>query len=122
MRMLAGIMAAQSFACQMTGDDSLRKRPMARIVEPLRRMGAQISKFGRGRPPLLVYGQPLRAIDYVLPIASAQVKSCVLFRRTPGEGTTGVEEPLRTRDHSELALARLRATVERQGNRGDHPG
>ena len=81
MRMLAGIMAAQSFACQMTGDDSLRKRPMARIVAPLRKMGAQISSSDGGRPPLLIYGQPLRAIDYMLPVASAQVKSCVSVRR-----------------------------------------
>jgi 3-phosphoshikimate 1-carboxyvinyltransferase len=117
MRMLAGIMAAQSFVCQMTGDDSLRKRPMARIVSPLRQMGAQISSSDGGRPPLLIYGQPLHAIDYTLPVASAQVKSCVLFAGLLAQGTTAVEEPLRTRDHSELALRAFGATVERQGNR-----
>jgi 3-phosphoshikimate 1-carboxyvinyltransferase len=117
MRMLAGIMAAQSFVCQMTGDDSLRKRPMARIVEPLRRMGAQISSADGGRPPLLIEGRPLRAIDYMLPVASAQVKSCVLFAGLLAQGTTAVEEPLRTRDHSELALRAFGAAIERQDNR-----
>ena len=117
MRMLAGIMAAQSFACQMTGDDSLRKRPMARIVEPLRRMGAQISSSDGARPPLLVHGRPLHAIDYKLPVASAQVKSCVLFAGLLAQGTTAVEEPLRTRDHSELALRAFGATVERHDMR-----
>ncbi len=117
MRMLSGIMAAQSFACQMTGDDSLKKRPMARIMEPLRRMGAQIHASDGDRPPLLIDGRPLHAIDYMLPVASAQVKSCVLFAGLLAQGTTAVEEPLRTRDHSELALRAFGATVERQGNR-----
>ncbi len=117
MRMLAGIMAAQSFVCQMTGDESLRKRPMGRIVAPLRQMGAQISSSDGGRPPLLIYGQPLHAIHYTLPIASAQVKSCVLFAGLLAQGTTAVEEPLRTRDHSELALRAFGATIEHQGNR-----
>ena len=117
MRMLAGVMAAQSFVCQMTGDDSLKKRPMARIVAPLRKMGAQISSSEGGRPPLLIYGQPLRAIDYTLPVASAQVKSCVLFAGLLAQGTTAVEEPVRTRDHSELALRAFGANIERQGNR-----
>jgi 3-phosphoshikimate 1-carboxyvinyltransferase len=80
-------------------------------------MGAQISSSDGGRPPLLIYGQPLHAIDYTLPVASAQVKSCVLFAGLLAQGTTAVEEPLRTRDHSELALRAFGATVERQGNR-----
>ena len=122
MRMLAGIMAAQSFVCQMTGDDSLRKRPMARIVEPLRKMGAQISSSDGGRPPLLVYGQPLRAIDYTTSGGQRSGEKLRSVRGILAQGTTAVEEPLRTRDHSELALRAFGATVERQGNRVHHPG
>ncbi len=117
MRMLAGILAGQRFACSMTGDDSLRRRPMARIFEPLRKMGAAIEGAEGDRPPLRIVGRPLRAIEYRLPVASAQVKSCVLFAGLLARGTTAVEEPVRTRDHSELALAAFGATVERQGNR-----
>jgi len=80
-------------------------------------MGAQISSSDGGRPPLLVEGRPLRAIDYMLPVASAQVKSCVLFAGLLAQGTTAVEEPLRTRDHSELALRAFGAAIERQDNR-----
>jgi 3-phosphoshikimate 1-carboxyvinyltransferase len=117
MRMLAGLLAGQPFACQMTGDDSLRRRPMARIFDPLRRMGAAIEGSEGDRPPLRIAGCALRAIDYTLPIASAQVKSCVLFAGLLAQGTTSVEEPVRTRDHSELALGAFGATLERQGNR-----
>ena len=117
MRMLAGILAGQPFACEMTGDDSLRRRPMARIFEPLRQMGATIAGIEGDRPPLRIIGHPLRAIDYKLPVASAQVKSCVLFAGLLAQGTTSVEEPVPTRDHSELALAAFGATLEKHGNR-----
>lgn len=117
MRMLAGILAAQDFSCEMTGDSSLRKRPMARIFEPLRRMGAKIAGSDGDRPPLRIDGSALRAIEYKLPVASAQVKSCALFAGLLAEGTTVVEEPVRTRDHSELALRAFGATVEREANR-----
>ena len=122
MRMLAGILAGQPFACEMTGDDSLRRRPMARIFEPLRQMGAAIEGVAGDRPPLRHWtsaggGRPLRAIEYKLPVASAQVKSCVLFAGLLAQGTTSVEEPVPTRDHSELALGAFGATLERQGNR-----
>jgi 3-phosphoshikimate 1-carboxyvinyltransferase len=117
MRMLAGILAGQPFACTMTGDDSLRRRPMARIFEPLRKMGAEIEGASGDRPPLRIAGRPLQAIEYKLPVASAQVKSCVLFAGLLARGATIVEEPVPTRDHSELALGAFGATVERQGNR-----
>jgi 3-phosphoshikimate 1-carboxyvinyltransferase len=113
MRMLAGILAGQEFPSELTGDSSLLRRPMARIVEPLRQMGAQIQALGvDGRAPLTICGGNLRGIDYNLPVASAQVKSCVLFAGLYADGETIVQEPLRTRDHGELALRAFGAEVE----------
>lgn len=117
MRMLAGIVAAQPFECEMIGDESLSKRPMARVIEPLTKMGAEIEAGEKGRPPLKVHGRKLRAIEYMTPVASAQVKSCVLFAGLLAEGVTTVEEPVRTRDHSELALRAFGAEVTRDKNR-----
>ena len=118
MRMLSGIVAGQSFAAELAGDESLSRRPMARIIHPLAQMGASISARGVGeRPPLLVHGGGLHAIDYTLPVASAQVKSCVLFAGLFAEGTTHIEEPIRTRDHGELALEAFGAVVERAPRR-----
>lgn len=114
MRMLAGILAGQPFPCVLVGDESLSRRPMNRIIEPLQQMGAQINS-NEGKPPLLFgMGEPLRAIEYTMPVASAQVKSCLLFAGLFAEGTTVVHEPVRTRDHSELALRAFGATVERR--------
>ena len=118
MRMLSGIVAGQSFAAELAGDESLSRRPMARVMQPLAQMGASISARGTGdRPPLLIRGGNLRAIDYTLPVASAQVKSCVLFAGLFAEGTTHIEEPIRTRDHGELALEAFGAVVERASRR-----
>ena len=75
MRMLSGILAAQPFTSEMSGDSSLVKRPMRRIIAPLRQMGARIDAFGDQFPPLTIHGSPLQAIDYILPVPSAQVKS-----------------------------------------------
>ena len=114
MRMLAGIVAGQVFASEMVGDESLSRRPMARIVEPLRRMGAKVSATSAGaRPPLKIQGARLKGIDYQLPVASAQVKSCLLFAGLLAEGETWVEEAHRTRDHGELALRAFGAEVRR---------
>jgi len=114
MRMLAGILAGQHFESELIGDDSLSRRPMARIMAPLRQMGATIAAADRDRPPLRIRGAtPLASIDYVTPVASAQVKSCVLFAALFASGTSTVEEPIRTRDHSELALRAFGAELHR---------
>ena len=104
MRLLAGILAGQNFKSTLTGDESLRARPMARIIEPLRMMGARISS-NDGRAPLVIEGhKPLKAINYELPVVSAQVKSCVLLAGLSAEGRTEVIESSLTRDHTERML------------------
>jgi 3-phosphoshikimate 1-carboxyvinyltransferase len=110
-RMLSGILAAQPFETTISGDESLSKRPMERIMKPLREMGAQIAAREGKYPPLTITGGTLRAIDYALPVASAQVKSCILFAGLYADGTTTVRESIRTRDHSELALREFGADV-----------
>jgi 3-phosphoshikimate 1-carboxyvinyltransferase len=112
MRMLSGIVAGQAFDSELIGDESLSRRPMRRVIEPLERMGARIDS-GDGRAPLRFHGTRLNAIDYKLPVASAQVKSAVLLAGLFANGHTWVEEPVRTRDHTEIALAAFGARVER---------
>lgn len=104
LRLLAGILAGQRFESALTGDASLQRRPMGRIIEPLRQMGAEIEADGGNCAPLRIRGGPLKGIDYTLPVASAQVKSCVLLASLFAEGTTRVIEPAPTRDHTERAL------------------
>jgi len=116
MRMLSGILAGQDFACDLHGDESLSRRPMGRIITPLRLMGADISA-ANDRPPLRIRGGKLRAIDYSTPIASAQVKSAVLFAGLFAEGETTVDEPHRTRDHTEQALRAFGVELSRSRNR-----
>jgi 3-phosphoshikimate 1-carboxyvinyltransferase len=116
MRMLAGILAAQNFASELTGDASLSRRPMARVIEPLTTMGAHITAAD-ARPPLRITGAKLHAIDYKMPVASAQVKSSVLFAGLLAEGETFMEEPVPTRDHGELALQAFGAKITRTRNR-----
>ena len=116
MRMLSGILAGQEFSSDLAGDESLSRRPMARIITPLQEMGAKIEAQNAGRPPLRITGGRLRAIDYKMPVASAQVKSALLFAGLFAEGETRVAEPVRTRDHGELALRAFGAEVERDGN------
>ena len=113
MRMLSGIVAGQKFTSEMVGDESLSKRPMARVIAPLTAMGAQIESQ-EGRPPLRVTGGALKAIDYKMPVPSAQVKSCLLFAGLFADGETRIEETLRTRDHGEVALRAFGAEVKRQ--------
>jgi 3-phosphoshikimate 1-carboxyvinyltransferase len=115
MRMLSGIVAAQKFKSEMVGDASLSRRPMERVIKPLTGMGAKIESHG-GKPPLRITGAGLKAIDYKMPVASAQVKSCLLFAGLLADGETRIEEPLRTRDHGELALRAFGAEVARSGN------
>jgi len=116
MRMLSGILAGQAFTSELFGDESLSRRPMARIIKPLTAMGAGISAGEGDRPPLRIHGGGLKAIDYKVPVASAQVKSCLLFAGLFAEGETCVEEPLRTRDHGEVALRAYGVELARHGN------
>ena len=116
MRMLSGILAGQAFTSELFGDESLSRRPMARIMKPLAEMGARIESTDGGRPPLKIHGGSLKAIHYRPEVASAQVKSCVLFAGLFADGETVVEEPIRTRDHSEIALRAFGVEVERAGN------
>jgi 3-phosphoshikimate 1-carboxyvinyltransferase len=115
-RMLSGILAAQPFGTRIFGDESLSRRPMQRIMKPLAAMGARIRAREDKFPPLEIEGTKLRPIDYVLPVASAQVKTCVLFAGLFAEGRTSVTEPVRSRDHTEIALREFGAAlaVERQ--------
>ena len=114
MRLLAGILAGHGGRFELTGDESLRSRPMERIAEPLRRMGARVETTS-GRAPLEIEGGGLRAINYELPMPSAQVKSCLLLAGLYARGRTRVVEPLPTRDHTELMLAAAGAAVRRRG-------
>jgi len=121
MRMLSGILAGQPFTSELVGDESLSRRPMERIITPLTAMGARIESR-QGKPPLHITGGKLRAIEYKLPVASAQVKSAVLFAGLFAEGETWTEEPLPTRDHSELALRAFGVRVRREGRRAGIAG
>jgi 3-phosphoshikimate 1-carboxyvinyltransferase len=115
-RLLAGILAGQGGRFELAGDDSLSRRPMERIAEPLRQMGARIETT-EGRPPLAIQGGELKGIRYELPVASAQVKSCVLLAGLYAAGRTTVVEPLPTRDHTELMLEAAGVSVRRQQRR-----
>src|SRR6202050_2767800 len=114
-RMLSGIVAGQKFSSEMAGDESLSRRPMERVITPLTAMGAQIISQN-GRPPLHITGAKLKGIHYQMPVASAQVKTCLLFAGLLAEGETRVEEPLRTRDHGEVALKAFGAHLDCKGN------
>ena len=118
-RLLAGILAAQDFECVLTGDKSLRSRPMQRIIEPLTMMGGNISSVD-GHAPLAIAGMPLQPIDYELLIASAQVKSCILLAGLHANGKTRVVEDQPTRDHTERMLRWFEVVIE-TGN-GDRAG
>ena len=116
MRMLSGILAGQNFTSELTGDASLSRRPMLRIIEPLSAMGAKFIATDGGRPPLRITGARLMGIDYALPVASAQVKSALLFAGLLASGETRIQEPVRTRDHGEIALRAFGATVKQDTN------
>jgi 3-phosphoshikimate 1-carboxyvinyltransferase len=115
-RLLSGLLAGQAFPCELTGDASLRSRPMGRVMTPLAQMGAQIESAEGGRPPLKITGgSALQGIHYDLPMASAQVKSCVLLAGLYAQGETSVTEPAPTRDHTERMLRGFGYPVERNG-------
>ena len=115
-RLISGILAGQNFSCDLTGDASIQKRPMKRIMTPLSMMGADItSVHNNGCAPLHIKGAPLKGISYQSPVASAQVKSCVLFAGLYANGKTSVTEPFLSRNHSELMLSSFGASVQTCG-------
>ncbi len=118
MRLLAGLLAGQPFDSVLTGDASLSRRPMRRVTEPLKRMGAHIETTPEGTAPLRIHGNPrLRGIDYRTPVASAQVKSAILLAGLYAAGRTCVTEPAPTRDHTERMLAGFGWPVAREPER-----
>ena len=114
-RMLSGILAAQPFDSSIAGDESLAHRPMDRIMNPLAAMGARIEARDGRFPPLHIHGRKLAPVHYELPVASAQVKTCLLFAGMFCDGTTTVVEKIRTRDHSEVALRAFGADIASTG-------
>lgn len=115
LRMLSGILAGQHFSTTISGDPSLRRRPMRRIIDPLSRMGAEIRAGPDNTPPLSIRGGDLQAIDYPMPVASAQVKSAILLAGLYASGTTRVVEPLASRDHTEIALRQFGVELQVSG-------
>lgn len=115
-RLACGLLAGQDFDSRITGDESLRRRPMRRVIVPLEKMGASFSSDD-GRAPIMIHGgRVLRGIEYTLPVPSAQVKSAVLLAGLHAEGKTRVEEPLPSRNHTELLLRRMGASIELGAN------
>jgi len=115
-RLLAGLLAGQSFQSEITGDASIRRRPMLRIKDPLEQMGGHVELLGDGDcAPIRITGQPLNGVEYALPMASAQVKSCVLLATLFAEGETRVLEPQPTRDHTERMLRAMGYPVDVDG-------
>ncbi|WP_211654347.1 3-phosphoshikimate 1-carboxyvinyltransferase [Planococcus alpniumensis] len=116
-RLMLGLLAGTDFHSVMAGDESIARRPMKRIVEPLRLMGADIRGRANGHfTPLAVQGTTLQAIDYTMPVASAQVKSAVLLAGLSAQGTTTVHEPVPSRDHTEIMLKHFGADISREGD------
>src|SRR5258708_5120304 len=115
MRLLAGILSGQEFRSTIDGDGSLRRRPMRRVIDPLAKMGARIEARDGGHAPLEIQGTRLSPIEYTPPCPTAQVKSAGLLAGLFTDGVTSVIEPVRTRDHTELALAAFRAPLDHHG-------
>lgn len=116
MRLLSGVLAGRPFSAQLDGDDSLRRRPMQRVIDPLSRMGARITgREDRGLAPLAITGAKLKAIQYAMPVASAQVKSAILLAGLQADGVTVVEEPQSSRDHTELMIKGFGGEVNVRG-------
>jgi 3-phosphoshikimate 1-carboxyvinyltransferase len=121
LRMLAGVLAGRPFRSVLTGDESLRRRPVERVAAPLRAMGARLTSTG-GRPPLTIEGGPLRGVDWELSVASAQVKTAVLLAGLQASGRTSVREPAASRDHTERLLPAFGVAVARDGLRASVSG
>ncbi len=115
-RLISGMLAGNDFFTVLTGDESLRQRPMARVMDPLKKMGALITARKGGQyPPLAICGGSLKPMDYKMPIASAQVKSCLILAGLYAEGTTVIVEPRKSRDHTERMLAAMGADIKVEG-------
>lgn len=122
MRLLMGVIAGSDVRAKLDGDESLRRRPMARVAEPLRRMGAMIDLKGGQTAPVSIRGAALRGIDFISPVASAQVKSAVLLAGLLAIGETSVTEPALSRDHTERILPLFGVTPKREGLKVTVPG
>ena len=122
MRLLAGILAGQPFSSLLVGDVSLNRRPIARVLEPLRAMGAQAYATPAGTPPVLLVGGPLNGVEYTLPVASAQLKTAILLAAVGGRGETVIQEPVPSRDHSERMLTYMGIEWQREGSTLRLPG
>ena len=116
MRLMAGVLAGQRFSSVLVGDESLMKRPMRRVTGPLAQMGAVIETSEAGTAPLRIQGSALHAIEYTLPVASAQLKSCLLLAGLYAQGTTRITETGISRDHSERMLAGFGVHIDKQGH------
>ncbi len=118
MRLMAGVLAGSNITCTITGDESLKKRPMSRIIKPLRLMGADIqAEDNNTKAPIGIKGSNLKGIIYNSPVASAQVKSCVLLAGLHAEGKTALSEPFKSRDHTERLLSYLGADIKTENNK-----
>lgn len=116
-RLISGILAAQSFDCTLNGDASIQKRPMKRVITPLSAMGADIQSTNDGYAPLHIHGKKLKSIEYTMPVASAQVKSSIILASLFAEGTTVINEPVASRDHTEIMLNYFGADIKKQGDK-----
>ncbi len=115
-RLISGILSGNPFLSVLTGDDSLKQRPMARVIKPLREMGAEISARDNDKYlPMAIKGKKLKAINYNMPVASAQVKSCLILAGLYADGTTIITEPQKSRDHTERMLRSMGAEIEVKG-------
>lgn len=110
-RLISGILSAQDFDSTLNGDASIQKRPMKRVINPLSQMGADIESTNEGYAPLTIHGKKLKAIEYTMPVASAQVKSSILLASLFAEGTTVINEPVASRDHTEIMLNYFGANI-----------
>lgn len=111
-RLISGILSAQNFDSKLTGDSSIQKRPMNRVIKPLSEMGANIESTNNGFAPLTIYGRKLNAINYTMPVASAQVKSSILLASLFADGVTTIVEPVASRNHTEIMLNYFGANIE----------
>ncbi|MCH7642576.1 MAG: 3-phosphoshikimate 1-carboxyvinyltransferase, partial [Chloroflexi bacterium] len=115
-RLMSGLLAGRPMLSILTGDDSLRSRPMGRVIEPLQSMGAEISARGGGRlAPIVFHGGSLHGIEYEMPVASAQLKSCLLLAGLRADGATVIKQPAVSRDHTERMLAGMGADIQVNG-------
>ena len=115
-RLLSGILAPQSFESAIDGDDSLRLRPMKRVIEPLSLMGARIEASGGNFLPLKIYGRRLHGIEYDMPMASAQVKSAIIYASLYADSESVIAEKVKSRDHTEIMLKSMGADIEEKDN------